>query len=212
METKMQKIFAKADNRICLKVYNGHFVTPHSHITCYLDMTTLKARASDASAIAETLAQRYSMNTIVDTIVCLDNTEVIGSYLADDLTNTGVISMNAHQTIYIIKPEIINGQIIFRDNYRQMLKGKNVFILMATATTGESLSSCVDSVIFNEGTITGIAAIFSAINKMAGMPVESIFSIKDVPNYASYKPSDCPMCTQKQTIDALVNGYGYSKL
>lgn len=212
METKMQKIFAKADSRIALKVYTGHFVTPHSHITCYLDMTTLKARASEASAVAETLAQRYSMSTIVDTIVCLDNTEVIGAYLASELTKSGIVSMNSHQTIYIVKPEIINGQILFRDNYKPMLEKKNIFILMGTATTGESLESCVDSILFNKGTITGIAVIFSAINKMAGMPVESIFSIQDVPNYASYKPGDCPMCRQKQPIQALVNGYGYSAL
>lgn len=212
METKMQKIFSKADSRIALKVYSGHFVTPHSHITCCLDMTTLKARASEAAAVAETLAQKYSMSTIVDTIICLDNTEVIGAYLANDLTDSGIVSMNAHQTIYILKPEIINGQIIFRENYTPMLEGKNVFILMGTATTGESLESCVDSVLYHGGKITGIAAIFSAITKMAGMPVESIFSTQDVPNYASYKPSDCPMCRQKQKIDALVNGYGYSQL
>ena len=87
-------------------------------------MTTLKTRASEASAVAETLAQRYSMHTIVDTIVCLDNTEVIGAYLADELTKTGIVSMNAHQTIYVIKPEIISGQIVFRDNYKPMLEKK----------------------------------------------------------------------------------------
>ncbi len=84
MEANMQKILAKADRRIKMKVFTGHFVTPHSHITRYLDMTTLKTRASEASAVAETLAQRYTMQTIVDTIVCLDNTEVIGAYLAAD--------------------------------------------------------------------------------------------------------------------------------
>lgn len=212
METKMQKIFSKADSRIALRVYTGHFVTPHSHITCYLDMTTLKSRSSEAAAVAETLSQKYSMHTIVDTIVCLDNTEVIGAYLADDLTKSGVVSMNAHQTIYVIKPEITGGQIVFRENYKPMLEGKNVFILMGTATTGKSLESCVDSVIYYGGKITGIAAIFSAINKMAGMPVESIFSIQDVPNYASYKPNECPLCRQKQKMDALINGYGYSSL
>ncbi len=212
MESKLNKIISKADTRIALKYYSGHFVTPHSHITCYLDMTTLKTRASEAAAVAENLAQRYSMNTIVDTIVCLDNTEVIGAYLASELTKSGVISMNAHQTIYVVKPEIASGQIIFRDNYKHMLEQKNVFILMGTATTGESLEDCIDSVIYYGGIITGMAAIFSAINKMAGMPIESLFGIKDVPNYASYKPNHCPMCKQKQKIEALVNGYGYSKI
>lgn len=212
MVTKMQKISAKSDNKIALKVYTGHFVTPHSHITSYLDMTTMKTRFSEANAIAETLAQKYTMHTVVDTIVCLDNTEVIGAYLASELTKAGVVSMNAHKTIYIVKPEIINGQIIFRENYKPMLETKNVFILMGTATTGESLESCVDSVLYYGGQISGMCAIFSAINKMAGMTVESIFSVQDVPNYASYKPHECPMCKRKEKVDALVNGYGYSQV
>ena len=120
MEANMQKILAKADRRIKMKVFTGHFVTPHSHITRYLDMTTLKTRASEASAVAETLAQRYTMQTIVDTIVCLDNTEVIGAYLAAELTKTGIVSMNAHQTIYVIKPEIISGQ----NGFHRRIPGK----------------------------------------------------------------------------------------
>lgn len=212
MDVKMKKIFSKADNRIALKYYTSHFVTPHSHINCYLDMTTLKTRASEAAAVAETLAQRYTMNTIVDTIVCLDNTEVIGAYLAEELTKAGVVSMNAHQTIYVVTPEIVGGQVIFRDNYKPMLENKNVLILMGTATTGESLQACASSVVYYGGRIAAMAAIFSAINRMAGIVVESIFSIQDLPNYTSYKPNECPMCKQKQKIEALVNGYGYSEI
>ena len=50
MESRMEKIWAKQDNRIALKVYKGHFATPSSHISHYFDMTTLKARASEALA------------------------------------------------------------------------------------------------------------------------------------------------------------------
>lgn len=71
MESRMEKIWAKQDNRIALKVYKGHFATPSSHISHYFDMTTLKARASEARAVAEVLAQRYSHSTVVDTIVCM---------------------------------------------------------------------------------------------------------------------------------------------
>lgn len=212
MESKMQRIPAKADRRIMMEVYTGHFVTPHSHITRYLDMTALKTRASEASAVAETLAQRYSMHTIVDTIVCIDNTEVIGAYLADELTKSGIVSMNAHQTIYVIKPEIISGQVVFRDNYKPMLEQKNVFILMGTASTGESLENCYHSIIYHGGKVSGISAVFSAINKMDGIPIESIFSTQDIPNYASHKPNECPFCKRGEPINALVNGYGYSKL
>ena len=41
--------------------------------------------------------------------------------------------------------------------------------------------------------------------------VNSIFSGKDLNGYASYDAKKCPMCAAKQKIDAIVNGYGYSK-
>lgn len=188
MEANMQKILAKADRRIKMKVFTGHFVTPHSHITRYLDMTTLKTRASEASAVAETLAQRYTMQTIVDTIVCLDNTEVIGAYLAAELTKTGIVSMNAHQTIYVIKPEIISGQIVFRDNYKPMLEKKNVFILMGTASTGESLENCYHSVIYHGGKVAGISAVFSAITKWTGYLLNLFFPHRTSPTMPATSP------------------------
>ena len=44
-------------------------------------------------------------NTVVDTIVCLEGMQVVGAYLADELTQAGVMSRNAHQTIYVVSPE-----------------------------------------------------------------------------------------------------------
>ena len=38
----MTKIYARGDSRIQLKVIPGHFVTSQSHITHYLDLTTMK--------------------------------------------------------------------------------------------------------------------------------------------------------------------------
>ena len=117
METRMYKIPAKADREVRLKVIPGHFATNHSHINNYIDLTTLKTRQNEAQAAARVLAQ-YSTYTVVDTIVCLDGCEVIGSYLAEELTNAGIMCMNRHKTIYIVSPELnAGGQIIFRDKY-----------------------------------------------------------------------------------------------
>ena len=117
MESKMVKIKARYDNRIELKVYPGHFATPQSHITHYMDLTTMRTRSAEARRIAEALADNYQVSTPVDTIVCMDGLEVVGAYLAEELTKAGIHSMNAHQTIYIVSPEYNNaGQMIFRDN------------------------------------------------------------------------------------------------
>ncbi|MBS6195362.1 MAG: orotate phosphoribosyltransferase [Clostridiales bacterium] len=213
MESRMHKIFAQEDKKIALKVYEGHFATPHSHITHYFDMTTLRTRASEASAVARVLARHYELSTIVDTIICMDGTEVIGAYLAEELTKAGIMSMNAHETIYVVAPEInINGQLMFRENMIPMIRNKNVLILTASATTGGSLQACKDCVSYYEGKLQGACAIFSAVRKVNGLPVVSIFSLAQVPGYHSYTTRECPHCRAQKRIDAIVNGFGYSKL
>ena len=207
------KIYARNDNRIQLKMIPGHFVTSQSHITHYLDLTTMKSRCAEAQRIASALAANYEASIPVDTIVCMDGLEVIGAYLAEELTKAGIFSMNAHQTIYVISPESGNsGQLIFRDNYQPMIKGKNILILNGSITTGSTLSKTIESVLYYGGIIRGVAAIFSRVDSVASLPVHSIFSAKDVPDYHSYPSNNCPMCQKKQKIDALVSGYGYSVL
>ena len=79
----------------------------------FLDITTMKSRSSEARRIAQALAANYEASIPVDTIVCMDGLEVVGAYLAEELTKAGVLSMNAHQTIYITSPEYNSvGQMI----------------------------------------------------------------------------------------------------
>ena len=98
----MTKIYARGDSRIQLKVIPGHFVTSQSHITHYLDLTTMKSRTAEAQNIAHELAANYEVSTPVDTIICMDGLEVIGAYLSEELTKAGIFSLNAHQTIYVL--------------------------------------------------------------------------------------------------------------
>ena len=115
MEGKTVKINAKGNPNVVLRVIPGHFATPQSHITHYLDMTTMRSRVSEAQAVAKELAKKYQVSTPVDTIVCMDRLEVVGGFLAEELTNAGVHSMNAHQTMYVTSPEYSSqGQILFR--------------------------------------------------------------------------------------------------
>lgn len=213
MEDRAVKIPSISDKNICLKIIPGHFTTNHSHINYYIDMTTTKTRHSEARNIARAMKQKYETSTIVDTIICMDGCEVIGAYLADELTKAGYISKNAHQTIYIVKPEFnSNGQMIFRDNVQPAINGKNCILLVASATTGKTISRCVECIQYYGGTIAGISAIFSAIDKVDNILVDTIFKDKDIPGYATYNQSECPYCKKKVKIDAIVNGYGYTKL
>ena len=142
----MVKLPTKKSN-LFLRVAKGHFATSHSHINYYIDVTTQKSRLSEAKAVAKELVAAYQHNTIVDTVLCLDGTQVIGTCLANELTKDGFANMNAHQTIYVITPEYTTGsQIILRDNLAPMVKGKHVLILAASITTGYTVQAAVQAV------------------------------------------------------------------
>ena len=196
-----------------MKVIPGHFVTPNSHINYYIDMTTMRTRQSEAKAAARAMASTYAATTIVDTIVCMDGMEVIGAYLADELTQAGIMSMNAHKTIYVYSPEFDNrGQMIFRENSEMMIKGKHVLLLLASATTGQTILRAGESIDYYGGTVAGITAIFSVPTKIFGQQVHSLYKIQDLPDYHSYTASECKMCRDHIPIDAICNSFGYSKL
>lgn len=205
------KIESKQHPKVVLRVIPGHFATPYSHVNYYLDMTALKARQSEAGAVAVELSKQIAVTTIVDTIVCMDGCEIVGSYLAEELTKAGVYSMNAHKTMYIITPEFgPSGQMLFRENLKPMVRGKNVLLLMASVTTGQTIVRAVRALRYYGAEITGICAIFSAANSIGGMTINSLFTTADLPDYRKYEPENCSLCKAKKKIDAFANGFGYS--
>ena len=206
------KIRTKNKN-LFLRVSPGHFATSHSHINYYIDVTTQKTRLSEAMAVAKELVSYYKSSTIVDTILCLDGTEVIGACLANELTKSDYTNLNAHQTIYIIKPEHTTGsQLFFRDNIVKMIEGKHVLVLAASVTTGFTARGAVEAINYYGGFVSGISAIFATERECMGYEVKSVFETKDLDGYASYPSHECPLCRAGKKIDALVNSFGYSKL
>lgn len=200
-------------NNLFLRVSKGHFATSHSHINYYIDVTTQKTRLSEAQNVARELVSYYSLSTVVDTILCLDGTQVIGTCLANELTQGNFINLNAHQTIYVITPEHTSGsQLFFRDNIVPMITGKNVLILAASVTTGYTAQAAAEAVRYYNGTVAGICALFATVDECAGMPVHSVFDPKDLEDYQSHPSHECPLCKEGKKIDALVNSYGFSKL
>ena len=196
-----------------LRYATGHFATNHSHINYYVDITYQKTRLSEAKAVARELMPNFDTTTIVDTILCLDGTAVIGTCLANMLTKGGFQSINRHQTSYVVEPEYnANSQMIFRDNIKPMIKGKHVLVLMASMTTGFTAKRSIEAIGYYGGYVAGVAAMYSAVKEAGGYPVASVYSLSDLPGYASYDYRECPMCKAGKPIDALVNSFGYSAL
>ena len=213
MPNKTEIRVSTKNKNLRLRVLKGHFATSHSHINYYIDVTMQKSRLSEAQAVAHELVGFYETSTVVDTILCLDGMQVVGACLAAELTKSGFVSMNAHQTIYVVTPEHTSGsQLIFRDNIAPMINGKNVLILAGSVTTGYTANAAVEAIKYYGGHVAGISAIFATVNECSGYTVHSVFDPNDLQDYASHPAYQCPLCAKGEKLDALVNSFGYSKL
>ena len=204
--------YPTANSNLPLRVARGHFATSHSHINYYIDLTMTKHRLSEAREAAVQLAAAFKPNTIIDTILCLDGTEVVGACMASELTKAGFMNMNAHRTIYVATPEHTSGsQLLFRDNSAPMIVGKHVLVLASSVTTGYTAQAAIEAIRYYNGIPVGICSIFASVETCEGFPVVSIFNTKrDLMDYQSTDSHDCPLCKAGIRVDALVNAHGIS--
>ena len=195
-----------------LRVAQGHFATSHSHLNYYIDFTMTKHRLSEAREAAAELCSKFKASTIIDTILCLDGTELIGACMASELTQAGYTNMNAHRTIYVVTPEHSSGsQLFFRENTAPMIQGKHVLVLAASTVTGYTVHAAVDAIRYYNGYPEGICSIFTCIDDCMGFPITSIYSKKEhLEDYESCPSTECPMCKKGLKLDGLVNSYGIS--
>ena len=208
---RLQHPVTRAD--IVLNVTKGHFATGHSHINYYIDVTAQKFCLSEARRVALALAREYRASTLIDTILCLDGTEVIASCMASEMTKSGYMNINSQQEMNVLTPErTVGSQLIFRENTAPMIVGKHVLVLMASVTTGYTAKSAIEAVNYYGGQPVGIASIFATVDSLGGLPVKSLFNPHDLPAYQSYDAASCPWCRAGKRLDALVNSFGYSKI
>ena len=197
---------------VTLRVAQGHFATRHSHINYFIDVTRQQSCLQEAEAVAQQLAQRLPY-AVVDTILCMDGTRVIGTCLARRLTQEGYGSVNQGKEIYLLRENVSSGgQLIFRDNARFRLEDKNVLVLLASITTGSTVEKAMRCVCYYGGSVAGVASIYSHLEEIGGVKVVSLFNTGDLPGYASHSPEECPLCKQGLEVDAVVDKFGYSAL
>ena len=207
------KLGTKRKN-LYLRVVKGHFASSNAHSNYYIDVAAQKSRFSEAKAVAEELCSAYNYNTtIVDTILCLDGMEVVGTCLANELTKNSFANINAHQTIYVVTPEITNGsQMLFRDNIVPMIKGKHVLVLAVSVASGATAQAAIEAVRYYGGDVVGVASIFATAKQCGDYEVNSVFNPHDLEGYFSTPSHECPLCKEKKKLDALINCHGFSKL
>ena len=93
-----------------------------------------------------------------------------------------------------------------------MIMGKHVLILAVSVATGYTANSAIEALKYYGADIVGIASIFATKKECGGYPVNSVFDPNDIPGYFNVPAHECPLCKQKEKIDALINNFGFSRL
>ncbi len=211
MDIKFEDLRSWKNPKARVKILRGHFVTTHSHVNTYIDLSTIKSRCNNARETAKVLAEPYLSSVEVDTIVCLDGMEVVGTFIADILSRPGTVSLNSDKNISVVTPELNQmGQMMFRDNTKRMIEGQKILIIAGLITTGKTMMQAIESVLYYGGRVNGVCAAFSQVSKVAGMDIHAVFTQKDVTGYEKYADGDCPMCAAGRKVDAFVNSFGHS--
>lgn len=205
--------YPKNEN-VFIHVMPGHFISANNHINYYVGTSDIKHNLNVSTQAAKLMAEYYSTNGIdVDTVLCLYETQALGAYLAQELSNSTMMAPNPDQTVFVVGSEYdAAGNLIFRDNLRRMIYGKNVVVLISCITSGRTVERAIESVRYYGGKVAGISSVFSMQSKISGVPVSSLFTTDDIPGYISYPSHDCPLCQKGVAVDAISNGYGYSKI
>lgn len=208
MESRTVELTSRYNGEVKARMIKGHFATKHSHVSHCLDTTRVKSELRMARAAAKSFASHFSF-TPTDTILTLERTKMIGAFLARDLYNAGI---NQQHDIAVVTPEITNDKMLLRDNLIPYLKGKQVLLMTASASTGITILSVLEGIRYYGGEPVGVATIFGSTDMVAGIPVTRLFGVEDLQDYESYPLAQCPLCKSGIKVDAVVNSYGYSKI
>lgn len=214
MDKPVYTITSHSDERVFIHAMPGHFISASSHMNYYIGTSDIKHNHNVSVDAAMLMARYYTERSIpVDTVLCLYETQALGAYLAHELSRPSMFNPNPDNNVYVLGPEYdAAGNIIFRDNLKKLISGKNVLVLISCITSGKTVERAMESVAYYGGTVAGVTAIFSAIDSIDGVEINSIFTTEDVPGYEAYAPHDCPHCKAGEKVDAIANGYGYSLL
>lgn len=202
------------DDMIWMRVTPGHFTTSSAHVSHYLDMSMLKRNARVAADVARELAVPYlGGSLLVDTIVCLEGTEIIGAYLAQSLLQQGAFIMNSGADINVLTPiRNMNGQLMFPKNEIEHLKDKRVILLVTSVSSGRTVCRALECLEYYGGTLVGVSALFAALPEVCGQKMDALFTSADIPGYHFGRPTSCEMCQQGLPLDAILTGDGYMDL
>ncbi|NLK44795.1 MAG: phosphoribosyltransferase [Tissierellia bacterium] len=222
MENRAFTVSLSKNPVVKMDVIPGHFSTKHYHVSHYLGLGNLKNNVKVARDVAVEMALPYLTSTLVDTIVCIEGTDVIGAYMAKELLQEGASVVNAGRDIYVLTPTVnINRKLVFQTNTQELIYNKNIILLVSLMARGVTVNSVLECLAYYGGRVVGISTLFNTLPEnhdygnrtiFKNIEVHSLFTDKDIPGYKISSPGECEACKEGRGLDAIVLEDGYIKI
>jgi orotate phosphoribosyltransferase len=213
MEDKSFAISLTKNPAIHMNVTPGHFTTSRSHVTHCFDLNNLKTNATLAREVAIELALPYISSALVDTIVCMEGTEVIGAYMAEELLQEGTSVINSGREIHVIVPmSNINRKLMFQSDMQHHIHNQNIILLVSSISGGTTIHSAMECLSYYGGILVGVSALFNAYPEENEQEIHSMFTTADIPDYKIYSPGECPMCKESHKLDGIIIHDGCTRI
>jgi orotate phosphoribosyltransferase len=213
MKDRAYKVSLTKNPKISVKVIPGHYATNSAHINNYLDVSPLKSNALVARDVARELAIPYLSSSLVETIVCMENTKVIGAFIAEELLQHGMSVMNSESEINVVTPlNNTSGKMIFFDSEIKLITNRKILLLVATISSGKTVNNTLECLEYYGGELAGISTLFLASDLNLDLEVNTLFTAEDIHDYKIYNPSECELCKAGVKVNAIISSEGYKKI
>jgi len=216
MDQKSFKVPLERNPFVFVTVIPGHFTTNHIHVNHYLDLNDMKSNMLIARDVARELSTPYLAGIAgvpVDTIVCMERTVAVGAYLAEELVRECDPAFNNNGEIHILTPiSAAGGNLVFQNSTIRWIKGRNIILLVATISSGQTMKKALECLSFYGGRVFGVSALFMASKSVSDPRIHPLFTSDDIPGYKIWAPGDCAMCKAGMKLDAVISSEGYSEI
>ena len=140
----------------------------------------------------------YLTTTLVDTIVCLEGLEVIGAFMAEELTQEGTSVINSDRDSYVVTPiSNYNRKLMFQHSMQELISNRNIIVLVSSVSSGLTLYSALECLSYYGGKLAGISAYLMPIPKDMNMKLILFLQTSVLLSY--FTVDDCPLCKRKKT-------------
>ncbi|MDD2955337.1 MAG: hypothetical protein PHD67_03355 [Oscillospiraceae bacterium] len=182
----------KHQSGLYLTVTREHAAEPGCHMNRRVGTAGLRHSGKLAREAARLLAAPYQAGALVELILCEQGCEVVGSFLACELSGGNALSLNRGCDIRVAAFRWEEERPVLLEP--EPLSGQSVLLLADRLFPPDKALCCAQWAAAQEAALSGVCALFGTPGKVGWRRVHCLFSAVEVPGFHFWPEEECPLC------------------